>query len=219
MADQIISRYGGTRIDFSFEGNGPDAALSETGETVVVYDWSDKSDNLTDNSDLFAERHSEPGWREAAGDLVANWLLGNNLAQEADQIHFIAHSFGTVVISEAIRRLGVYGIQVDQMTTLDPHDQDQFGIPDARDFPGDDPRDEPQVTVWSNVTFADNYWEDNAGEPDVRTDNGPAPNHGSDVFPLNNLPDPHQIRLARRPCSSRRGQSRLNDRSSFQPPR
>ncbi len=174
MANEIIANAGsGKRIDLEFDDatitNGASATLAPSGETVVVFDWSDKSDNITPADD------AEPGWREAAGDLLANWLLGTGLAHAAvaasAPIHFIGHSFGTVVNSEAIRRLGVFGIEVDQMTTLDPHDQDQDWIADAKDYPGDHPWDEPKVTVWSNVEFADNYWEDNAGSPTDPTDN------------------------------------------------
>src|SRR5205814_1609417 len=42
-------------------------------------------------------------------------------------LHFIGHSFGTVVNSEIIQRLGTYfpSIADIQMTTLDPHDFNQ----------------------------------------------------------------------------------------------
>jgi hypothetical protein len=159
MAFEIIARRGGSPsniLDVNFQGGVPDSvSLAPNGETVVQYDWA-KHSNDNDWADV---GHSKlmPGWREAAADYLANYLLGTGLAFEAQQqnvpIHFIGHSLGTVVISEAIRRLGYYGINVDQMTTLDPHDQDQDWVPDAIA--------DPQVTVWSNVAFADNYWEDN----------------------------------------------------------
>lgn len=100
-------------------------------------------------------------------------------------LHFIGFSRGAVVNSEIIQRLGTYfpyaggKINADgtpvvdsngkavrdlQMTTIDPHDFYQESlkvdlvitgtiIKDFRDF------HEPQVQVWDNVTFADNYYQ------------------------------------------------------------
>ncbi|MEA5471933.1 DNA/RNA non-specific endonuclease [Spirulina sp. 06S082] len=82
-------------------------------------------------------------------------------------LHFIGHSRGTVVNSEIIQRLGTdfpeaggkqeSGERDLQMTTLDPHDfrQESLRLPllDYRDFY------EPEVRVWENVTFADNYYQ------------------------------------------------------------
>jgi hypothetical protein len=80
-------------------------------------------------------------------------------------LHFIGHGRGAVVNSEVIQRLGIYfpnagGIERDvtgkvtkgdlQMTTLDPEDFALFGNFDYR---------EPQIQVWDNVTFADNYYQ------------------------------------------------------------
>ncbi|MGB6015803.1 MAG: DNA/RNA non-specific endonuclease, partial [Nodosilinea sp.] len=84
-------------------------------------------------------------------------------------LHFIGFSRGAVVNSEIIQRLGTYfpnagGVVRDaqgqvikgdlQMTTIDPHDFDQPSLgPVYRDFK------EPEVKVWENVTFADNYYQ------------------------------------------------------------
>ncbi|MBP0022028.1 MAG: DNA/RNA non-specific endonuclease [Cyanobacteria bacterium SBLK] len=82
-------------------------------------------------------------------------------------LHFVGHSRGTVVNSEIIQRLGTdfpeaggkqeSGQRDLQMTTLDPHDfrQESLRLPllDYRDFY------EPEVRVWENVTFADNYYQ------------------------------------------------------------
>ena len=101
-------------------------------------------------------------------------------------LHFIGFSRGTVVNSEIIQRLGTFypyaGGRIDvkgmpvlgadgkrardlQMTTIDPHDfykeslKVDLVVPftpilaDFRDF------HEPKVQVWSNVTFADNYYQ------------------------------------------------------------
>jgi len=178
MAGQIIDRAGAGRLyNLDFDTNAftdeHHAAIAPTlapdGQTVIVFDWASKSNNLG------YDGNSEPGWREAAGDILANSLLGSGIVQVANlahvPIHFIAHSYGAVVISEAIRRLGRYGVQIDQMTTFDPHDQDQDLIADAKDYGVDNPLSEPKVTMWSNVAFADNYWEDVIGDRFNSTDN------------------------------------------------
>ena len=114
-------------------------------------------------------------------------------------LHFVGFSRGTVVNSEIIQRLGTYypyaggEINADgspvidgngnpvrdlQMTTIDPHDFQQnslsVGLPlpglgtvlDFKDF------NEPSVTVWDNVTFADNYYQTVARETNTFTPNG-----------------------------------------------
>ena len=100
-------------------------------------------------------------------------------------LHFIGFSRGTVVNSEMIQRIGTHfphaggplnadgtpqldseGSEIRdlQMTTIDPHDFEQPGF----SFPGWVPVvggegfadfNEPEVQVWENVTFADNYYQ------------------------------------------------------------
>jgi hypothetical protein len=86
-------------------------------------------------------------------------------------LHFVAHSRGAIVTSELLQRLGEYENRVlslqpgyrpfdIQLTTLDIHDEflgpqnnlKPLGI-DWTDF------DEPSVYAWTNVDFADNYYE------------------------------------------------------------
>jgi large repetitive protein len=102
-------------------------------------------------------------------------------------LHFIGFSRGTVVNSEVIQRLGTYfpgaggrivlndqGEVVAnpdrdlQMTTIDPHDFEQGNLNKGfLSIINDKLKDysnfyEPQVKVWSNVTFADNYYQTRA---------------------------------------------------------
>ncbi len=201
MANEIVrTKSGGKVVVLNFDsgesdvitGSGTENELASFGETVLVLNWAGKSHKTLPDFST-----SEPGWREAAGDFLANYLLGTGLIRQVKEhgipIHFIGHSFGTVVNSEAIRRLGAYGVQVDQMTTLDPHDQDQEGIPDAKDYNtvgiADHPHDEPLVTVWSNVDFADNYWEDNNATATNIRDNFYHPDTGLSI----QLPNGHAI--------------------------
>jgi hypothetical protein len=73
-------------------------------------------------------------------------------------VHFIGHSRGACVISEAIRRLALAGILVDRMTTHDPHPKDG-----TLDFPFNPNWGDPTPVRWSNVAFADNYWRADSG--------------------------------------------------------
>ncbi|MDH4187788.1 MAG: hypothetical protein OEV08_12410, partial [Nitrospira sp.] len=110
-------------------------------------------------------------------------------------LHFIGHSRGTVVTSELLQRLGEYETRVlshqtgyrpldIQLTTLDVHDE--FGGFDANgnvinttgqtnltplginwtDF------NEPSVLVWSNVDFAENYYQTLGNGTKSATPNG-----------------------------------------------
>ncbi len=72
----------------------------------------------------------------------ASGRLGKQLL--ASPIQLIGHSYGGSLISALAGDLGMAGVCVDQLTTLDP----------ASNLIGN-----PPATVWSNVAFADNYWE------------------------------------------------------------
>jgi len=130
-------------------------SASAATEYIVYTFWNEKSNN------------SAPGWAETVGDglysMLRRFRLANTLAEAGSaalvrSLHFIGHSFGTVVNSEAIQRLGAFDqIIVDQMTTLDPHDWDELWIPVDGDAMF------PDVHVWSNVVFADNYYATEGG--------------------------------------------------------
>ena len=100
-------------------------------------------------------------------------------------LHFIGFSRGTVVNSEMIQRIGTHfphaggplnsdgtpqldseGQEVRdlQMTTIDPHDFEQpgFSLPAWVPFVGEEgfgDFNEPEIQVWENITFADNYYQ------------------------------------------------------------
>lgn len=129
---------------------------NDIGEQVIVVDWHSDSDNKA------------PGYAEAVGHSLYSLLMGGTPTRPQPfvgpnrPIHFIGHSFGTVVNSEAIQRLATLAtpaVAVDQMTTLDMHDWRQPWLDvdeDAR---------LPDVRVWDNVGFADNYFQD--GDPEL----------------------------------------------------
>jgi hypothetical protein len=119
---------------------------------VVLFDWAPESNEFSS------------GWAEAAGDALFNLLVRLGLVDPSTQaanpdLHFIGHGFGAVVTSEAVERLAAYGVPVDQVTFLDPHDFDQLLFPsDASMELWTSGRPAGYgATVWNNVKFADAY--------------------------------------------------------------
>ena len=166
MATAILARAGGdgavyrytgesgvlTR-DFDGGGNGSAANI------VIIFNWAEDSG--------FVDEGPDWNYAQAAGDAMQAMLRDASYADpgagpsdlvDGRSVHFIGHSRGAIVNSEAIRRLAIAGIPVDQMTALDAHPVN--GTLDARyDLDWGDP-----VPVrWSNVAWADNYWRADGG--------------------------------------------------------
>jgi hypothetical protein len=158
---------------------------SDIGEQVIIMDWSATSGMPA------------PGYAEAAGHALYSLLMGGapspspakmphqrgfvRAASPRARFHFIGHSFGTVVNSEAIRRLGALeNVTVDQMTTLDAHDWDQKYL-----VIWDTAALLPDVQVWRNVVMADNYYNTSSGPaectPYGRRIKGSQPSDGVDL--------------------------------------
>lgn len=124
-----------------------DATVDPAGERVLVLDWALQSN----------DPHS--GEAEAAAEsFLAAMVRGGqiNLAQPSQNRHFhiIGHSRGAVVASELVQRLGYYGITVDYVTYLDPHDWSEGNVPEDGLFA------DPAVQVWDNVRYADNHFQE-----------------------------------------------------------
>ena len=91
--------------------------------------------------------------RRSIAEAAANALLAPNLDSgelggrplAELPLHLVGHSRGGSVVTEMARLLGAQGVWVDQVTTLDPRPVSQFG--------------DATVTTWTNVLFADNYWQ------------------------------------------------------------
>jgi hypothetical protein len=82
--------------------------------------------------------------------------------------HLIGHSRGASLVGELAHDLGLRGIWVDQVTTLDPHPVDRVREPLLANYDFGD----ADMTSWSNVALWDNYWRtegslslDFTGEP------------------------------------------------------
>jgi len=88
-------------------------------EVVVLFDWASESNE------------ESAGWGEAAGDALFSTIVQLGLVDPSQgqdsgiPLHFIGHSFGCAVTSEAVERLARFSVPVDQVTYLDPHDFDQ----------------------------------------------------------------------------------------------
>ena len=128
---------------------GVNATNSDSGEIFIFLDWSAPGyDPFFSTSDIV--------------DSVVPKLLATNFIPELGgralvefPIHLIGHSRGGSLISDMSTLLGNYGVWVDHLTTLDPHPVPEVGDPD--------------VYVFANVLFADNYWQTN---PDTVCPNG-----------------------------------------------
>jgi len=155
---------GGFDLNASFLPTIGDTGAS--GDILLLFDWAAESNELS------------AGWTEAAGDALFNMLVELGVADlglgasNPDSLHFIAHSFGSAVNSEAIERLAAYDIPVDQATFLDPHDFDQsllavdgeqgqydVGLPQPPLGAAYDDQKGFGVTIWDNISFADVYYE------------------------------------------------------------
>jgi hypothetical protein len=155
--DGAVYRYtadvGAWARDLGPGGNGSDRNI------VLIFNWEADSSSADEG----------PNWRyvQAAGDALSAMLrdpayppgtVGPGGLLAGRRVHFIGHSRGACVISEAIKRLAVAGIPIDQMTTFDPHPVN--GTLDARyDLDWGDPVPER----WANVAWADNYWRADGG--------------------------------------------------------
>lgn len=139
---RIARNSAGTSASVVYFGliSGPGFSDSSNADAVVMLDWADASG--VDFNDYFSTG-------DLASQLVAPLLtetdpsIGINEPLADVPIHLIGHSRGASLVSELAKDLGQSGIWVDQLTTLDP----------------DPVNSDPPVTIYDNVTFADNYYQ------------------------------------------------------------
>jgi len=92
------------------------------------------------------------GWAEAAAEQLAANVAKKMDESNFDHIHLIGHSLGTVVISEASRRLLANGYTIRHLTFLDTVDGSVYiaGIIEQTD--------NPNVGVWENIYRVEHYY-------------------------------------------------------------
>jgi hypothetical protein len=134
-----ITRNGGIYSIVPTFLNGVGPPSSDSGEIVIVLDWSSLSGFPGPSTSLIA---SNAAVALLSTNLIPE-LAGRPLAEMP--LHLVGHSRGASVMAELARILGAQGIWVDHLTTLDPY---PLGL--DRD---------PAMVNYANVLFADNYWQ------------------------------------------------------------
>jgi hypothetical protein len=132
---------------------GGDPTETESGEIIIKLDWSPLAGTLSGVDYSTADVAPFVANALMAGGFIPE-LGGHALAELP--IHLIGHSRGGSLLCEVARLLGENGIWVEQLTTLDPHplnnDYDDSILTSIVDAP---------AVLYSNVLFADNYYQMN----------------------------------------------------------
>jgi len=161
MAEAVIARAGEGSIYRYTGATGVWTFVSGDGSSDVlalIFNWVPESD----------APDTGPNWNyvQAAGDALqsmlrdAKYVGGTGPADlvSGRVVHLVGHSRGACVMSEAARRLGAAGINVDQVTMLDPHP-----VNGSLDSPFNFEWGDPVPQAWSTVAFTDNYWRADGG--------------------------------------------------------
>ncbi|MEI6882783.1 MAG: hypothetical protein WCK82_15795, partial [Bacteroidota bacterium] len=176
MAKAILQQNGGGKIYYYNRNTGLYDIDTDNGdgEVVLIFDWA-----LESNFD-------GKGFSEAAGDALFSSLIRSGFP--LNNLHFIAHSRGTIVNTVAVERLlhlkqkYEMDIKIDMVTNIDAHDWGEGGV--GIDYHNIYPTisiDEPTehqpnngVISWQGVGFSDSYYQENFIE-------GPTLLHGRKV--------------------------------------
>ena len=166
MANAIIARSGGpgkigtitvtgtkgsltaTCSDWTF-----DLATAASGEIVILVNWTAVANHLTTGI--------TPGitagiLAQEVAAVVAPKIYQGQSGQPALSelpIHLIGHSRGGGMVFEIARLLGLQGIEVEQVTALDPHPlvaSDPQSTLNTIDTP---------IQIYDNILFADDYYQ------------------------------------------------------------
>lgn len=154
--DRATNKWGWLNFDGSTTFSPPTHKLGAP--LILIPGWEQPPEATAFNS----------GFTEAAADAFFASLVALNQSLENtlfnSPMHFLGFGQGTAINNEIVQRLGSYfplagGISLVnrdlQMTTIDPHDFDQdYLVGSLKSF-----RD-PEVRIWENVTYADNYYQD-----------------------------------------------------------
>lgn len=150
MANGICNRAGSgvVRIYNKTTGNF-DYKSGSGNRTVLLFDWWDDSNDL------------HKGFSEGAGAALFAALMNGYINNDfnLNELHFIGHSRGCIVNSEAIERLLVAGFPVEQQTSIDAHDWGGLGIT-ITDYDANPDSINSGVEGWAGIAWADSYWQD-----------------------------------------------------------
>ena len=158
MADAIIERNGGVGHIASITVTGTKGSLTATcsdwdfnlsaqthAEAVVLINWTAVANHLT--SDVTAQEVAA-----AVAPRIYEPQSGQPALAELP-LHLIGHSRGGGMVFEIARLLGLQGVEVDQVTALDPH---PLTTADPQGFT---PTIDTPIAVYENILFADNYYQ------------------------------------------------------------
>ena len=127
---------------------GPSPLATDSAEIVIAFDWRQLANDDYSTYDVAA--------RVAPALLRTNFiseLNGHALAELP--LHLVGHSRGGSLVCELSRLLGINGVWVDHLTTLDPHPLNNDGFVDFPYTVVDAP-----ARTYENVLFHDNYFQD-----------------------------------------------------------
>jgi len=160
MANAIISRSGGNGQIGTITVTGSvgnltatcsnwnfDMANATSGEIVVLVNWTAVSNHLTTSVTA-----------QSVATVVAPKIYQSQNSQfplSELPIHLIGHSRGGGMVFEIARLLGLQGIEVEQVTSLDPHPLTKA---DPQPVMGSHTIDTP-VQIYENILFVDNYYQ------------------------------------------------------------
>lgn len=137
--------------------DGPELgdAAAANPEIIILLNWSslagdfsinDHHRSTVDVAAAVTERLLAPSFFIGlGGKTVASWPM-----------HLIGHSRGASLVGELARDLGMHGVWVDHVTTLDPHPVDNVSEPNIPFVNLQWGDSTPRAT--DNVVFWDNYW-------------------------------------------------------------
>ena len=145
------------------------ATAAETPEILLTVDWSDVADHLVGDGNTVTTA-DVASW-VSGGLRTAYPSIGLTEPLASRSLHLVGHSRGGSVSLETARLLGMCGIWVDQITTLDPH---PLALPDGGVYPSGLHFGDPAVRLYDNVIFADNYWRTDDGLGNLADFNGQA---------------------------------------------
>ena len=144
---------------FTRDSSSPPADTLANREVIVKVCWSGFDAGICNEPfGLGTVPTEEIGFVVATALRLPNFATDGSLANPLCELpmHLIGHSRGGSVMATVARILGENGIWIDHLTTLDPH---------PLDCPGSNCDDAPAV-VYTNVVFADNYWQTNSAGDD-----------------------------------------------------